>query len=480
VQAVRASRSWILVVIICAFVATTVAFLGASVASFVAAEDIDKATAELLGNALPSIRELTQADTVLRQLRESASEAARAQPPRDFDEVERRWTDLDGAVNASSFTPWYPGELAMYENQVKPSLADVRRALDDLERFARAPQGDAGLRAAAVRVDDAVNRADASLETLSKLNHEQGFAAADRIVRTREEVARKTLYLDIGSTVVALLAALLSIEFARHFEKVMRRNVQLEAERAQELDLVAQRVAHDLMSPLAAVSLSLSSVQRRHKDEETARAVQRAQRVLERSRRMVQGIYAFARATAQPTREAVTPLRAAVLDAVSAIRAAEGAACPTVDVEDFEDVEVRMDRGMLDVVLSNLLSNASKYMVSSPVRRITVRAGTEPRRVHVEVEDTGPGVPAGLAQTIFEPYKRAPGATQPGLGLGLATVKRLVEGHGGAVGVRNAPSGGAVFWFELPRAPQRAPAAEAAEGREGAPRADRLRPRPTG
>ena len=139
-----------------------------------------------------------------------------------------------------------------------------------------------------------------------------------------------------------------------------------------------------------------------------------------------------------------------------------------------------MDRGMLDVVLSNLLSNASKYMVSSPVRRITVRAGTEPRRVHVEVEDTGPGVPAGLAQTIFEPYKRAPGATQPGLGLGLATVKRLVEGHGGAVGVRNAPSGGAVFWFELPRAPQRAPAAEAAEGREGAPRADRLHPRPTG
>jgi signal transduction histidine kinase len=477
---VSASRSWILVVIICAFVATTVAFLGASVASFVAAEDIDKATADLLGNALPSIRQLTQADTVLRQLRESASEMSRAPPPRDVDELERRWKNLDTAVHAATTTPWYGGELALYENEARPALVDLRRALDDFERYASAPLGDPGLRASAVRLDDAVNRADASLENLSRLNHEQGFAAADRIVRTREEVARTTLYLDIGSTVVALLAALLSIEFARHFEKVMRRNVQLEAERAQELDLVAQRVAHDLMSPLAAVSLSLSSVQRRHKDEETARAVQRAQRVLERSRRMVQGIYAFARASAQPTREALTPLRAAVLDAVSALRSVEGAACPAVDVQDFEEVDVRMDRGMLDVVLSNLLSNASKYMASSPVRRITVRTVTEPRRVRVEIEDTGPGVPAGLAGAIFEPYKRAPGATQPGLGLGLATVKRLVEGHGGAVGVRNAPSGGAVFWFELPRAPQRAPAAEAAEGREGAPRADRLHPRPTG
>jgi signal transduction histidine kinase len=74
--------------------------------------------------------------------------------------------------------------------------------------------------------------------------------------------------------------------------------------------------------------------------------------------------------------------------------------------------------------------------------------------VHVEIEDTGPGVSPGLEDAIFEPYRRGPVATQPGLGLGLATVKRLVIAHGGRLGVRNAPSGGAVFWFELPRAPE--------------------------
>ena len=477
----RATRSWILVVIVCAFLATTLAFLGASVASFIMARDIDRATAELLDNALPSVRELTQADTRLRQLRESATATARARPPRDAAELEGHWRELDAAITAATATPWFGGELALYESQVRPALADLRRELDEFERYAGAPQGDAGLRAAAVRLENAVNRADAALESMSKLNNEQGFAAAERIARTREDAARATLYLDVGSTIVALIAALLAIEFARHFERLMRRNVELEAERAQELDLVAQRVAHDLLSPLAAVSLSLSSLQRRHKDEDTARAVQRAQRVLERSRRMVQGIYAFARSTARPTREAVTPLRAAVLDAVSALQAVEGPASLTVEVPEFEEVDVSMDRGMLDVVLSNLLSNASKYMANAQDRRITVRAGVDPERVHVEVEDTGPGVPPGFAEMIFEPYKRAPGTTQPGLGLGLATVKRLVLGHGGAVGVRNAtPSGGAVFWFELPRAPQRAAAAEPAAGREGAPRADRLRPRPTG
>ena len=70
---------------------------------------------------------------------------------------------------------------------------------------------------------------------------------------------------------------------------------------------------------------------------------------------------------------------------------------------------------------SDLLANA---LPDAPIRRITVRALVEATRVHVEIEDTGPGVPPGFADVIFEPYKRAPGAGVPGLGLGLATVKR--------------------------------------------------------
>jgi signal transduction histidine kinase len=72
--------------------------------------------------------------------------------------------------------------------------------------------------------------------------------------------------------------------------------------------------------------------------------------------------------------------------------------------------------------------------------------------VELEVQDTGPGVPEGFERSIFQPYVRAPGTTQPGLGLGLATVKRLCEAHGGEVGVRRAPDGGSIFWFTMPLA----------------------------
>ena len=473
-------RSRLLVVVVVALLATTLAFLGASVASFFIASDIDASTRSLLENALPSVDALTRARTAVRQLRELDGEAV-APSPQVVSQLDQSWRELETALADERATPWYAGELSSYEEQVRPAIDELGNAVKDLEGLAGAARGDPALRSAAERLDRASNRADQALANTLDINHQQGFAAAARILETRKTVANATLYLEIGSTVIAVIAFLVAVEFTRHFDRAMRRTAELEAERAQELDLFAQRVAHDLMSPLGAVSLSLASVQREHKDEKTVRTVQRAQRVLDQSRRMVDGIYAFARSAARPTGEATAPLRATVLAATSALRDLEGEDGAVVEVQDFEEVEVKMGRALLDVVLSNLLSNAVKFTASSPVRRITVRAVTEPRRVHVEVADTGPGVPEEFAKAIFKPYQRAQGVTAPGLGLGLATVKRLIESYGGAVGACNAPSGGATFWFELLRAPERAPVAEAAPREVGrAQRPGALRPRPSG
>jgi signal transduction histidine kinase len=122
-------------------------------------------------------------------------------------------------------------------------------------------------------------------------------------------------------------------------------------------------------------------------------------------------------------------------------------------------------------------------MKGSATQRIAIRACVMPERVRVEVEDSGPGVTAGLERRIFEPYVRGPDVTQPGLGLGLATVKRLVESHEGSVGVRRLDTG-TVFWFELRRAKDRAPGEtidQSSEGKEtpppGAAAAEALEPR---
>jgi signal transduction histidine kinase len=117
-----------------------------------------------------------------------------------------------------------------------------------------------------------------------------------------------------------------------------------------------------------------------------------------------------------------------------------------------EDFVVACPSGVLTSLVSNLVHNAIKYMGTAQERCVVVRTHRVGRGARVEVEDTGPGLPAGAEGQVFEPYVRADRTGQPGLGLGLATVKRLAEGYGGHVGVRSGPNG-CVFWFELPLAP---------------------------
>lgn len=105
---------------------------------------------------------------------------------------------------------------------------------------------------------------------------------------------------------------------------------------------------------------------------------------------------------------------------------------------------------LLEQVLDNLLRNAICYTGSSPIRRVRVTAVGQRHLVRFSVADTGPGVPSGERARVFEPFFRIEPRAGRGVGLGLATVRRIVESLGGATGVDDNPGGGAVFWFTLP------------------------------
>jgi signal transduction histidine kinase len=132
----------------------------------------------------------------------------------------------------------------------------------------------------------------------------------------------------------------------------------------------------------------------------------------------------------------------------------EGARENRIDliVEPSDPVDVACSVGVLTSVAQNLVGNAIKYMGDALVRRVIVRAKTTGQMVRLTVEDTGPGIEPELEKRMFEPFTRGRHETIGGIGLGLATVRRLVEAHGGIVGVKSSIGAGTVFWIELPLA----------------------------
>jgi signal transduction histidine kinase len=437
-----------------AFIIIALAFLGSSIATLFTARSIDADARDLLTNALPSVTELMRARSAQRRLDVDLDMLSRARGARTelLYELTSARAELDASLAAAMATPFYGGEHDLYDSQVAPRIAMLDQSLDELRATANgSPGDDKAFTTALTTVTAAARHLDEGLASLAELNHAHAYEAATRIVGTRQTTSRLTLLLDLGSCIIAVIAAATALRGGRRFALEARQKVDRECERAAELDVLAQRVAHDLMSPLATVALSLTSIERSCPKAETTRVLNRARRALERSRQMVQGIYAFSESGARPVPGATAPLRSAVLEATDALLAAEAQTPPVVDVQPFDDVSVAMDHDVLGVVVTNLLSNAFKFTREAPVRQVTVRERADAHWVHLEVEDTGSGVPPGLENAIFEPYRRAPGVTQPGLGLGLATVKRLVLAHGGKLGVRPARPGGAIFWIELPR-----------------------------
>ena len=113
---------------------------------------------------------------------------------------------------------------------------------------------------------------------------------------------------------------------------------------------------------------------------------------------------------------------------------------------------VRCDEVMIEQVLYNLIENAIKHTPPASPIRITVKAW--PAVMEVSVADSGPGLPAGEEQLVFDKFHRGRReAAQSGFGLGLTICKTIVEAHGGQISARNLAEGGAEFRFSLPLDP---------------------------
>lgn len=111
---------------------------------------------------------------------------------------------------------------------------------------------------------------------------------------------------------------------------------------------------------------------------------------------------------------------------------------------------LRVDPLLLRRALQNLLGNAIKF--SPPGTTVLLQVSEEASQVLFAVKDQGPGIPPEDLPHLFEFFYRGRAATkEEGFGLGLATVKRIIESHAGRLWVDTAPGQGATFYFTLPK-----------------------------
>jgi signal transduction histidine kinase len=456
---------------------TLALFAGSLLTSLGAMHRVGGASASITAKAVPGILSLSSARTGLRRFEVMADDA-----------VDRRWSAvsaLERATLAEQLAgvgadltaylglPGYEGEQDDRPT-LRARLRDLRATLGELQALSGPRQDMTADGILELRLKRSVDALDDAVGVAMISSARSATGLAREIDAARTEAIRVALSLGALSLALSAVLVLLVLRIVRRHSDVLERNAELERTRANELELFSARMAHDIRGPLAAVKMGVDLAGRGGMPPHSrSEALERAQRSLRRAFDIIDDLYEFAGAARPP--DGATADVSRVLEGVLEDVAQRGAASG-IDLR-YEGGEragsVACRPGVLASIASNLLQNAVKFMGEGPIRRIHVRAIDRGARVRLEFQDSGPGIPAEAHARIFEPYARATPAAAPGLGLGLATVKRLVSAHGGHVWVRSAVGEGSLFVVELPRAGGGGALAPGAAGAEaGTPKAD--------
>ncbi len=168
---------------------------------------------------------------------------------------------------------------------------------------------------------------------------------------------------------------------------------------------------------------------------------------------LIDGLLAFARAGLKSEAHENADVTAVARSIETTMKPLVESERAQFNVEVEPGLRVRASTGVVASIMQNLARNAVIYLGDSESRSVTlrVRATNGNDTVTIEVSDTGPGIPEDVLKRLFTPFQRGT-TTVSGHGLGLATVKRLAEAHGGSVDVSSTVGVGSTFRVRLPRA----------------------------
>jgi PAS domain S-box-containing protein len=275
--------------------------------------------------------------------------------------------------------------------------------------------------------------------TLSLLRSRPGYSYTDDDVTLLQDLANR---------------AGLAIENARLYsqleQRVNARTAELRAAN-EELEAFSYSAAHDLRAPLRAISGYSQMLAEDHADRLGVAGAEYLASIRSAAQRMAQIIddllelSRIGRTQLRRERVAISELANMVVDR---LRNADPQRIVDVTVED--GLVAQADRSLLEIALTNLLSNAWKFTGKCEHAHIELTTHASERPTTYVVRDNGAGFDAAYADKLFGMFQRLHATSDfEGTGLGLATVQRVIQHHGGRVWAEGQVGAGAAFFFTL-------------------------------
>jgi PAS domain S-box-containing protein len=326
-----------------------------------------------------------------------------------------------------------------------------------------------------LRIEDITHPGDleADLDNMQRLSSGEidSYSMEKRDVRKDGGVvwveANRAVVRDPEGDPVLFVGAVRDITAQREAEAEVRRlNADLETrverrtadlERAnRNLEAFSYSVSHDLRAPLRALSGYSEALLEEYGDSlgDTGRGYAgRIQAASERMARLIDDLLQLARVSRSQMHLGLVDLSAEVVAVAGELQSVEPDRRIRITIED--GVQVTADRGLIRTVVQNLVENAWKFTARQ--ENPTIEFGSMPdddAEICCFVRDNGAGFDPAYASKLFQPFQRLHAETDfAGTGIGLASVQRIIERHGGRIWAESEVGRGATFYFTLDATP---------------------------
>ncbi len=261
--------------------------------------------------------------------------------------------------------------------------------------------------------------------------------------RIREELHRREF-----EAAEARAASELSLARAELVKELEHKNLELEA--------FSYSVSHDLRAPLRSIHGFSRAVLEDYGDtldDKGKNYLERVCAAAERMGELIDDLLQLSRVGRSELQRVSTNVSDLAQRVCDDLRSREPDRDVTVEVE--PGLMAHADPRLVSVVLENLLGNSWKFTAKTPGARIVFRQETSDDESVFVVTDNGPGFDMKYAPKLFRPFQRLHSNTEfSGTGIGLATVQRVVNRHGGRVWAESALGNGAKFYFSLSKGTQ--------------------------